>query len=168
MHGRVERSARVYRPGNVQLRHLLPQGIPPFIGQRWGERLPPAGQVRIDVAGNESLLFDAALKLFDPRLRADPRRLRQLAYRRDLIRPEAGDPGDQVVAGLGPVAAYQLRAEVMSHRGRLRRKKQAVDPGVRHPLELPLHRLRQLLVADLQARPQRLGQMDNLLAPIGL
>jgi hypothetical protein len=168
MHGRVAGCAGVDGAGDAELHHFLPQRIPPFITERGREGLTASSYIRVDIAGHKPLLCDTALQLFYPGLGADARRLRQLTDRRELVRPQPGDTCDEVVAGLGPVTADQLRAKVMPHGGGLGRKHQAVDPSVLHALELVAHGPLQLLIADLQPRPWGIGQVHDLTAAIGL
>src|SRR5204863_4927824 len=68
---------------------------------------------------------------------------------------------------LGPVAADERRAEMVAHRGRLRREEQPVDTGLLHALELSLERARQRLVADLKLGAERIPLLDNLPRAIG-
>jgi hypothetical protein len=81
VHRRIDRGTGVDGAGDVELDHLLPQRIPPFIAQRGREGLTPSGQIRVDIAGDKSLLFDTAFQFFHPALRADPRRLGKLTHR---------------------------------------------------------------------------------------
>src|SRR5262245_2239821 len=84
------------------------------------------------------------------------------------MRPEAGHWRDEVVARLGQVAAYERRTEMMAHGRCLRGKEQTIDSRLFHALELSLHRVLQLLVADLELGPGRLTQIGDLAAPVGL
>src|SRR5215510_439466 len=115
MHCRVDGRTGVDGAGDIELDHLLPQRIPPFIAQRGCEGLAASGLVWIDITGDKPLLFDTALQFFHPALGADVRRLGELAHWRDFVRKEATDARNEVVAGFRPVAADQFRAKVMPH-----------------------------------------------------
>ena len=132
MHRRIERSTGVHRARHVELDQLFPQRIPPLAAHRRRQRLAPPRHVGIDVAADEAQVVNATIELVGPFRRRDARRLRQLADRRDLVWKKLGDARDQIVAGLGPVTAYEGRAEVMPHRAGLRRKQQPVDAGLLH------------------------------------
>src|SRR5207244_13554859 len=59
-----------------ELDHLLVEGVPPLVGQRWV--LPvPARRIRVQVAANEPEFLDAALELCDAVGRRHARGLRQ-------------------------------------------------------------------------------------------
>src|SRR5581483_11355263 len=98
----------------------------------------------------------------DPLSRAHAGRLRQLTHGRDFVRKELRDAPDKIVARLRPVAAHQRRAEMVPHRGRLRREEEPVDAGILHALELSVERSRERLVADLELGAERIALLDNL------
>ena len=87
MHCRIERSAGMDRTRHVEFDHLFPQGVPPVTAERRRQRFASPGNIGVNVATDESQFFNATVKFIDPFLRADIRRLRQLAYGGNFIRP---------------------------------------------------------------------------------
>src|SRR5262249_28606956 len=115
VHRRVNGRAGVDGAGDVEFYHLLPQRIPPFIAQRGREGLAAAGLNWGNIAGQNPLFFEVPFQFLTPGLGAHSWRLGQLTHRRDFVWKEADDAGNEVVAGLRPVAADQLRTKVMPH-----------------------------------------------------
>ena len=86
------------------------------------------------------------------------RRLRQLADANEVLGEQPADAVDQIVAVTRPVQARGRVADVMRHRRRARREDRDVGAAIVLELELRLHALAQLIVADLKRAARRRGR----------
>ena len=120
---------------HVELDHFLIERIPPLVGE--GRRIEvAAGRIGIEIAPDESKLFDAALELGGGVLRRHARRLRQLAHADEILRKERARAMDQVVADLRPFEAHALVADVVAHAGGARREDGQIGAALALQLEL--------------------------------
>jgi hypothetical protein len=96
--------------------------------------------------------------------------LRQLGDAGEVVGQERAEAVDQVVADGGPAPARRLGADVVRHAGGAWREDRQVAAAVALELQLRLHALDHLLVADAELggalrarRPRRVGQGGELL-----
>ena len=115
MHRRVDGRTGVDGAGDVELDHLLPQRIPPFIAQRWCEGLAASGLIGVDIAGDKSLLFDTALQFFRPALGLTPGDWGSWHTGETLSGKRRPMRAIRSLQASCPVAADQFRAKVMPH-----------------------------------------------------
>ena len=76
--------------------------------------------IRVQVAADETQIAYTALQLRSAVDRSDTGRLRQLADADEILRVQAADAVDQVIADTGPLEARGFIADVVCHRGRAR------------------------------------------------
>ena len=159
--------ADVDHGGHVERHERFVERVPPLVAQRGGQPHAAAG-VRVDVAADEAEVQDAAPQLLDTVAGADARRLGKLADADELVREELADAVDQLVVHLGPVAANQLRPEVVPHRGRLRREDGQVGAALALLLDLAILQTgADLLVADVHRTLRRPAEVADLVGAIG-
>src|SRR3984957_4981503 len=102
------------------------------------------------------MIVHTALELADRIFRRDAGALRQHADADEIVRKQAADPVDQVVAGDSPGFAGRGVAEMMPHAGRARRKDRQIRAAFALHLELAVDdRIADLVVADRRPRRRR-------------
>src|ERR1051326_2761544 len=111
---RITRHAHVNHRWHFELDHLLVQRIPAPVGQR---RTSPIAvrRIWIQVAADETVLFNAALQLGDAIGRRYTRRLWQLTHADEVLGEQRAHAVYEVVHGRGPLAAGLLVAIVVGH-----------------------------------------------------
>ena len=145
---RIAGAAHVDHGGNFKLHHLFVNRIPPAVEQG---RIGPhaAGRIGVEVQADEAEFLDATLEFGNAVLRRHPGRLRQLADTDEILRIEADDPVDQLIAMFCPVLARGFIANVVSHTDGAGRKDGDVRAAFALHLQLrALQALADLVVGD--------------------